>query len=421
MKKLCLTACALLLCASTARADVITDWNITTGQRIAASAAAGAPRRGPSAVFDFAMVHLAMHNAVQAIEGRFELYCGSVANPTGSPVAAAASAAHAVLIALFPAQAAEIDQALADSLAKYNVTGDPGLAVGVQAAECLVGVGSRLAADNAMRAKPDTFMGGTAPGEWRPTAVDTAGNDLPMTAEFMATFKPFALKDPAQFRASQAPPHLTSGAYAKAYNEVKELGAKNNSSRTQEQTDIGTFFADGPANYWNFALRGLVDSKGLNLGDSARLFALVSAAVADALITAWDSKIAWNFWRPITAIHEGDNDGNPRTKGDPAWQPLFGTPNYPDYTSGANNFSGAVTGMMVNFFGTDEVAFTLRSLTMPPTNNLRHYSRCSDAARDVVDARIYMGIHFRFADAVALRQGKHVANWVFGHVLRPVE
>jgi hypothetical protein len=157
-----------------------------------------------------------------------------------------------------------------------------------------------------------------------------------------------------------------------------------------------------------------------NIGDSARLFALSYMAMADAYITAWDSKTYWNFWRPITAIQEGNNDGNPHTVGDPTWQPLITTPNYPDYTSGANNNSGAVTTMLANFFGTDEVIFSMTSNTPQVIQKTRTYRRFSDAAEDVVNARVYEGIHFRFADVVARRQGSHVANWAFSHFLRPV-
>jgi hypothetical protein len=280
----------------------------------------------------------------------------------------------------------------------------------------------RLAADNAQRAEPDTFFGGNGIGEWRPTVFTPpaqGSQPVPMVASFIATFDPFTLKDPAQFRASQAPPKLHSGAYAKAYEEVRLLGRKTLSERTQEQTNIGTFFADGPPGYWNRAMQQLVGSRSLDLGDSARMFALVNIAMADSLITSWDSKIAWNFWRPVTAIREGHLDGNPNTIHDAAWEPLFATPNYPDYTSGANNLAGAAATMLANVFGTDEVAFSLSSLTIAAPNNVRPYARFSDAGRDVVDARIYMGIHFRFADTAAYRQGTHVANWAFGKFLRP--
>jgi hypothetical protein len=147
-----------------------------------------------------------------------------------------------------------------------------------------------------------------------PTTLTPTGGEVPMTAQFIATFTPFALKDPAQFRDSQGPPHLTSGAYAKAFNEVKSLGARVGRARTQEQTNVALFFFDTAPSYWSRTVRSLVDTQSLNLGDSARLFALVNIAMADALITSWDTKIAWNFWRPVTAIREAATDGNPRNR-----------------------------------------------------------------------------------------------------------
>ena len=408
MRTLGLFVCAVLVCASTAAADVITEWNATTLAAVAAGA-----RRGPSGQFDVALVNVAMYDAVQAFERRFEPYCGSIPDATGSPSAAAARAAHAVLVALFPAQTATLDVAYAASVAKY---GTAGAAVGEQAAACVL---MRLPADNIQRARPDTFVGGTGPGEWRPTSFTPLGAPVPLVAEFIATFNPFAIKNPDEFRAAPHPSSLHSGAYVKDYNEVKALGkADPGSSRTQEQTNIGRFFADNAVAYWNRTLQGLVDSESLALGDSARMFALVSIAMADAMITAWDSKIAWNFWRPITAIRT--DDGNPLTEPDPAWTPLLATPNYPEYTSGANSLGGAASEMLKNFFGTDKVDFTMTSLTITAPDNERPYSRFSDAAKDIVDARIYQGIHFRAGDAVARRQGQAISNWIFSHLLRPV-
>jgi hypothetical protein len=418
MKNRFVIATALVLCVGTAAADVITDWNLRAGQTIAAGA-----RRGPSGVLDFPMVHLAMHDAVQSYERRFESYCAAIPNPSGSPVAAAAAAAHAVLVALFPGQAGTLGTAYAALTTQYiqqglMVADDPGESVGQLAAACILG---RLPADNLARSKPDTFVGGTGIGEWRPTVPPGPSGPVPMTADFIATFAPFAMKSPSQFRVANPPPKLSSGAYVKAYDEVMAKGASVNSTRTQDETDIARFFADAPPAYWNRLLRDLTVDHSLSLGDGARMFALVNMAMADAVIAAWDSKIAWNFWRPVTAIREGNDDVNPRTLGDPTWSPYFGTPNYPDYPSGATNLAGAATTMLENLLGTDDLQFSLFSNTASPSPSERTYTRLSDAGRDVVDARIFMGIHYRFADTTALRQGRHVANWAFGHFLRPVE
>jgi hypothetical protein len=214
---------------------------------------------------------------------------------------------------------------------------------------------------------------------------------------------------------------LNSREYAKDYNEVKALGALVNSTRTPEQTDIAYFYADNAFLYWNRVLQSLANTYLDNIGDSARLFALVSLVAADGPITAWDSKKYYNLWRPITAIQEGANDGNPRTVGDPTWLPLIVNPPYPDYTSGANSLSGSVTRMLAHFFGTDEVIFSITSNTPQAIQKTRTYCRFSDAAEDVVNARIYLGIHFRFADTAARKQGEHIADWAFENLLQPVD
>ena len=156
-----------------------------------------------------------------------------------------------------------------------------------------------------------------------------------------------------------------------------------------------------------------------DIGDTARLLALANLSAADALIVAWDNKRTYNVWRPSTAIFEGDNDGNPRTVGDPTWLPLFNDPPYPDYTSGANSITSAFMRTLALFFDDDVYTFTVT--TTVAGQGTRTYASFSAVADDVVDARIYMGIHFRFADEVARRQGKQAANWAFSHVLRPLE
>jgi hypothetical protein len=418
MKRLGLLPWALVLCATPAWADVVADWNSRALTTVAASQPA---RRGPSAVLDFAVLHLAMHDAVQAFENRYQPYCSANPGATGSAVAAASQAAHDVLVGLFPAQETTLDAAQTAFNAGYIIQGlmvanDPGEAAGAAAAKCILDL--RLEKDNANRTTADTFMGGTGVGEWRPTVLV---NNVPiaMAGDFLARTTPFGLKAIDQFRMANPAPHITSGAYARAYNEVKNKGANDATghTRTAAETAVGRFFSDAPANYWNRLMRSFVDDRSLNLGDSARMFALVSMATADAIISAWDTKTFYNVWRPVTAIRDGDLDGNPATAGNATWTSFFAAPNYPDYTSGANNVSGATTTVLQHLFG-DKVDFTLISnaaLSVP-----RQYSRFSDVARDVVDARIFMGIHFRFADSTALRQGTHVANWTVSHFLRPV-
>jgi hypothetical protein len=418
-------AALVLLCpAAIAQADVVTYWNDVTAQAIAKAVPA---RPGPSGLLDYAAVHVAIHDAIQAYQKRFESYAGEIPNASGSAIAAAATAAHDVLISRLPGNAADdFVQAKYDEflLANGLTTADPGVLVGQAAATNCI---NARANDGSFPNPAPTFFGGTAPGDWRPTAF--AGNPpvaQSMVAPWLGTVVPFTLKDSAQYLANPPPPPLTSGEYVNAYNEVKTLGGIANTAlttitRTPEQTEIAYFFADNAVLYWNRALRSITDTYLTDIGDSGRMFALVNMAMADAVITSWNNKLYWNFWRPQTAIQLGDNDTNPRTDGDPNWLPLITTPNYPDYTSGANNLGGSASTMLANFFGTDEVTFSLTSTIAQVVQKTRTYDRFSDAEDDIVEARIYEGIHFRFADTVARRQGTHVANWAFAHFLRPLE
>ena len=414
-----LVASTILSGASLARADAVVDWNDITAQAYATSITAGRPRL--VGIIDFAMVHAAVHDAVQAIDKRFKPYHVVIPGASGSPIAAAIQAAHDVLLNLFPTQAAFLDTAYHDSLTKYSLAKtDPGVIVGQQAA---AGILALRANDGRLPPDPPPFTGGTNPGVWRPTVSSLPGPPptlSPGGAPWLATVTPFTLRAPTQFRA--APPHkLSSKRYAEEYNEVKALGALQSSTRSAAQTDIAYFYADNTFLLWNRGLRSIATTKVTKIGDSARLFALANLATADAVITAWDSKYHYVFWRPVTAIQEGANDGNARTAGDPTWQPLINTPNYPDHTSGANVCAAAMTRTLALFFGTDAMPLSLTSNNPPVVQKTRTYSRFSDATEDVVNARIYAGIHFRKPDVDGRTQGRRVAEWAFKHVLRPIK
>jgi hypothetical protein len=383
----------------------VTDWNEIASQTALVSAVP--PRPGPSAILDLAVVHAAMHDAIQAYEGRFESYAVSIPNASGSPVAAAASAAHAVLVARFPAQAGNLNTLLNTYLSSRGLLGNPGVGVGQIAA---AGIINLRTGDGSF---PPSFTlppVGTGPGEWRPTPPAFA----PFAAPWLGTVVPFTLKESSQLRASPPPPKLNSGEYTQDYNEVKAVGRINSTARTPAQTALAVFYSDNFLTLWERTLRGISSANIDNIGDSARLFALANMAAADAIINAWDNKAYWNYWRPITAIQQGENDGNPKTVGDPTWVPFLATPPYPDYTSGANNLTGAMTRTLELLLG-DRTTFTVFST---PANATKTYERFSDMAQDVVDVRIYQGIHFRAADEVARRQGMRAADWAISHFLR---
>ena len=410
---------AILLCMpSIARADAVTDWNAIAVQTIAN---AGPSHGSAVGLLDSATVQAAVYDSVEAITGRFRPYHVHIPGASGSPAAAAAKAAHDVLVNRFPAQTASLDATYHNYLATQGLAeDDPGVAVGAQAA---AGIIALRANDGSFPPNQPPFTGGTEPGTWRPTVSYLPGpppSNSPMLAPWVANVTPFTLTSPSHFRAP-VPPSLTSKRYATAYNEVKALGAHSNSARTPEQTDLALFWNANYLVLWNHALRDIAALRVHDISDSARLFALANLAMGDAGITAWDAKVHYVFWRPVTAIQEGDNDGNPETVGDPNWQPLINTPNYPDYTSGANNATGAMTRVLALYFGTDEMTYSVATTNPAAVQQTRTYDRFSDAAAEVVNARIYEGIHFRFADVQARRQGRQVAQWVFSHFLRSVD
>jgi hypothetical protein len=391
-------------------ADAVIDWNDIASQAIQTAVFGGRPV--PVCALDLAMIQTAVYDAVQAIDGRFKPYHVKIPGASGSIAAAAAKAAHDVLVNRLPDQAPSLDTAYVNYLASHGLApSDPGVGVGQQAA---AGIIALRVNDGTFPPNPQPFVGGTDPGEWRPTPGISE-----MLVPWLGNVTPFTLKSSGQFGAAPPPP-LTSSEYARAYKEVKELGSLTNSLRTPEQTDLANFYDENFLLLWNLALRTIAGTYVNNIGDTARLLALANLATADAFITCWNDKKRYFFWRPITAIQEGNNDGNPRTIGDPTWEPLGFTPPYPDYTSGANNITGAMTGALALFFGTDHKTFSLTSTNPLAVENPRTYRRFSDAAQDVVDVRIYQGIHFRFADTAGRRQGRHVAKWAFQHFLRPV-
>ncbi len=399
-----LIVCVCLSWAGLACADVVTDWNAIAAQT------AIPVRPGPSAILDMAMVHAAMHDAIQAFQGRFELYGAAIPNASGSPVAAAARAAHDVLVARFPSQSGILDTLLDTYLNGLGLQGDAGLIIGQQAAANILNL---RAGDGSFPANPEVFTGSTGIGEWRPTPPAFA----PMATPWLGAVTPFTLKDPTQFR-MPPPPSLSSGRYVRDYNEVKALGSINSTARTQAQTDLAFFYSDNFLALWERTLRGIADTNINDIGDSARLFALAHLSTADALITAWDGKRLYHLWRPITAIQNGNDDGNPRTAGDPTWTPQIptNTPPYPEYPSGANNLTGAMTRTLERFFG-NKMTFSVFSAFV---NKTKTYQRFSDMADDVVNVRIYQGIHFRTADVIARRHGTRIADMAFSHFLRPV-
>jgi hypothetical protein len=399
---------ASLAAPNAAGADPVSDWNAITTMYVygnpTANPAVPVGRGGPPGLLDIALVHVAIHDAVQAIEGRFQPYHYSAPSHrgVGDRAAAVAAAAHRVLVLLYPGQQSSLDTRYEAYLTAHGLTGDPGLETGEAAA----------AAVHANHYRPAIamlpFLGVEQLGKWR--------SAVPMAALYLAFVEPFTLTRPSQFRPPPPPP-IWSRVYSREYDEVKRLGSSI--SHPNADTDTANFwYTVDYFKAWNETVRQLASTH-LNVGDSARLFALTSLAVADAAIAIWDSKRFYNFWRPSTAILEGDRDRNQHTAGDSTWMPYRNNPPYPDYVSGANGITAAFTGTLRLFFGTDEMAFSVKNPDPTLFSQERHFKRFSDVEEEVVEARILVGIHFRAADEEARRLGVRVAHWTFMRFLRP--
>ena len=412
---LALTVFATVFLTSANAADAIADWNAITERAVKT-----AQHPLPVTSLEFAMVHLAIYDAVESIDRRYAPYHTRVPGATGSLSAAAARAGHDVLVGLFPGQSTTLDTEYLNYLAANGIDPlDPGTAVGAQVASAMLALRSN---DGRFPLNPPPFLGDTAIGQWRPTASLLPGpppSFAPGLTPWVANVTPFTMKDNSQFRVDP-PPDLTSDEWASDYNEVQSVGSLFSTTRTPEQTEIGYFWADSGPVLWQNALRFISRTYLSDTGDAARMYALAEASLADGQIACWESKYFYNFWRPITAIRLGDQDGNPQTLVDPNWQPLINTPNFPEYPSGHASTSGAITRVLELFFGTDVLTFQMTTTNPNALQKTRTFTSFSEAEDQVIDARVYVGIHYRTSDRTARAQGLRVANWVFKNSFRPI-
>jgi hypothetical protein len=268
-----------------------------------------------------------------------------------------------------------------------------------------------------------TFVIGDQPGDWRPVTPTALDPDA-----WVANLRPFLIDDPDRF-GTDGPNPLTSDAYTRDFDEVKRLGSIDSAARTVDQTRAAIFWQAAPIALWNGAFRTAATNEGLGLAEQSRLLALINFAAVDAVIACWTDKYEWNFWRPMAAIREAGSDGNPATVADPTWRPLFdpqttttpalSTPPFPDHPSGHGCLSGAVLSVAHDVFGTDKIAISVSSGRFP--GQPRQYERLSHALREIIDARVWGGIHFRTADVEGAVLGKKVAHWIDRHSLQPLD
>lgn len=406
-----LAAIVLGLNPSQTPADEVTHWNSVLLQAIRSSSTP--PPRASRAM---AMVHTAIYDAVNSLNPTHNPYLSVYATPVDtSAEAAVAQAARDVLADVFPALAGTFDTELANRLALLpnNSARTNGVALGSASATGILGL---RASDNSSLVVP--YSPGPNPGDWQPTPPGLAPALLPNWPQVT----PFAMTSGDQFRPAP-PPDLTSAEYAAAFDEVKDLGSLTSATRTADQTDIAKFWADGggtwtPPGHWNSIAQGIAAQEGNTLAENARMFALLNIGTADAAISCWDAKYAYDLWRPITAIRAADTDGNAGTDQDAAWTPLLTTPPFPTYTSGHSTFSGAASSILAAFFGTDNIAFTTpaEGFVVPD----RSFNSFSEAANEAGMSRIFGGIHFQFDNTHALAAGRSLGAFVVATQLLPV-
>ena len=397
-----LIALASLLGMPTAMADVVTDWNVTANDIVVA---AGLPP--PAANRTLAMVQTAVYEAANAITKRYPPDRVTPNAPSDASVAAAVAAANrAMLSRLVPSQQAAIDKsygaalvAIADGPAK-----SAGIAVGEQAAAAVL---AWRADDNADA--PERYRPATTAGVYVPTPI-------PAVPQWPQR-KPWVMTSCDQFRPGP-PPALTSERWARDYNEIKAIGAKNSTTRTPAQTETARFWeANGPVIYYP-VVRSVADMPGRDVTQNARLLALTAQAIDDALIAVFDAKYQYNFWRPVTAIRNGDIDGNDATERDAGWLPFVDAPMHPEYPCAHCIVSGAVAAVLVAEIGAGPTP-TL-STTSPTAPGVVHsWTSIDDFVMEVANGRIYEGVHYRNSAEVGTAMGKKIGALTAANALRP--
>jgi len=386
--------------AGAVRADEVTDWH---EHMLVALGKAGVSPLVSSR--DAALVSAAVFDSVNGIERRYEPIHVPAAAPRGaSKRAAAVQAAYAILLARFPAQAIDLNAKWAASLAAIgDLAKSDSMQRGVVWGQTVANAILAWRSQDGFTPPPPPFLGGNAPGQWRPTPPAF----LPGAGPQFATMTPWGIQTTNQFRPS-GPPALDSAQYLLELSEVWLMGSATSALRTADQTDACLFWNSGSATYlWNRVAIDLVAAQGTDLSENAHLLATLNLAIADALIACWDAKYTYVFWRPVTAIQLEDPD----------WTPLFATPNHPEYTSGHSSASSAAATVLADYFG-DDTLFMVQSPAVPGW--VRFYSSFSSAVDEVADARVFAGIHFRAACEDGAILGSDVAAFILDNRMRRI-
>jgi hypothetical protein len=407
---LCLFAAAV----SVASADEVTDWNKALLQALITPPAVAAPLAQRSA----AIVQAAVFDAVNGIERRYTpIHVVPAAPPGASQRAAAVQAAYASLVHLFPSQTATFDQQRSISMINISsgsaAENSESIERGVEWGQAVADAIWAWRSTDGFSNVPAPYLGGVAPGQWRPTPPAFA----PGLAPQLAVMTPWAILFPSQFRPS-GPASLTSSQYAADFNETKSMGGATSSARTADETLYVKFWnSTSPAGFFDPVATSLAAERHLTLSEESRLLALLNMSLADAIIGCWDAKYAYSSWRPVTAIQLAGTDVNPDTTADPNWAPLIVTPPFPEYPSAHSCVSGAATRILSNYFG-ENTAFSVSSDGMPGV--VRYFSDFSAAIDEIKNARVFGGIHFRTACNDGQTLGGLIGDYILAHSLVPI-
>jgi hypothetical protein len=391
---------------STASADAVSEMNRVANQTSGANVP---PRAATQTTRIVAMTQIAIHDALNAIDPRYE--------PSASPVAAIAAAAFNVL-------RFENPTTIATLTAEYNallatVPDGPAKTAGIAIGEASASAIRAERANDGSGAACPAYVPGTLPGDWRPTPAGFLAFSTPC----WGAVTPFAMKSGDRFRPPSRPYFkLDNALYTRDFLEVKEYGGATSTSRTTDQSEAARFWYTGPVFLTWGRIAGMIGTqRGFDLWESGRMYALLGTSQADSLISIWDAKRYYAFWRPVTAIREADTDDNPETEQDATWSSYMVTPNYPDNSSGHSSIDASSAEILIRVFETDEANFSLAT-TLPPNPPLtRSFTSFSGAALDGAESRIWGGIHFRQACIDGLQQGSAVARQVFNHHFRPLD
>jgi hypothetical protein len=364
----------------------------------------------------FAIMHAAIYDAVNAIDRRHRPYMVALpeASPNASQEAAAAAAAHEVLVALYPAFKMKLDGELAQSLAQIadGQGKTDGIGIGLAVAKRIVA----LRSNDGSNAQPIPYVFGTAPGDYQSTPPN-----FPPQPQFThwSHVTPFVLHRANQFRPGP-PPALTSGEYSDAFNEVESLGIANSTTATADEALTGVFWNGAIQNYWNEIAQTASLAHNLSTARNARLFALLNLSFADGVIAFYDAKYIYNFWRPVTAIRAANTDNNPETLADPGWLPEAGkTAPDPSYPGAHAVISAAAAEVLRSFFGRDHIELNVTSEVLPGVQ--RSFTSFSAAADEATFSRLFAGQHFRFDLTTGHRLGREIADFVVDNLLRTHE